>query len=232
MASDKHGKGGKWKNFCAQRKKKCSPCSNDYRANSNDPSPATWTLKHARRIYEAHHILCVSSVTQFIGKNKDIAKIVREVTWCINDTPNMIPLPLWGHTIRHYFTHSTAPPFKGLPQHNYDHNSADGFTKEIDDEMSRLASYVDSKKAQHKKAEAELLKRLNKLSGTYRGELKRRGGKRAGGTHNAWTNKKSDWYKAFSMANDGNETARPFPTNALKLSRISQVLKNVKGLWG
>jgi hypothetical protein len=46
--------------------------------------------------YEAHHILCVESVTPCILGTRGIQKAVRQTEWCINNKLNMITIPLFS----------------------------------------------------------------------------------------------------------------------------------------
>src|SRR5262245_23742466 len=55
--------------------------------------------------FEAHHILCVAQVEKVVvqaGQKNAFTSIVDATQWCINAKPNMMALPLWGHTVKYY----------------------------------------------------------------------------------------------------------------------------------
>src|SRR5437868_1274957 len=115
--------------FCALRTEKCKPCNNEYQKNCKDPNPATWgsfvqgRKMRVDKVFEAHHLLCVASVTQFIAGKKEIAEIIQQTQWCINSEKNMLAMPLWGHTIKWYCdltasgvltNQDVPPPFQNI----------------------------------------------------------------------------------------------------------------------
>jgi A nuclease family of the HNH/ENDO VII superfamily with conserved AHH len=174
--------------------------------------------------HEAHHILCVSPVTKVLAGNPDIQPAIAETEWCINNKDNMVAMPLWGHTVRHYIYATQeaegdldklkAPAFENWPQHNIDHNSSEGYTQEIHDECTRIAFAIE--KSGHKLKGDALKKKLDKLSGEWLDELKRRGSRRQGGTHRAWkmgarNPEGSSWIHPFSMASDAKIGKVGFP---------------------
>jgi hypothetical protein len=170
-------------------------------------------------------------------------------------------MPLWGHTIKWYcgdfadfdldaeevqdlldsadlFARRRSPKFKDTPQHDYDHNSSDGYKQEVDTELKKLAGKVAKSKKKHEGKVDELRGDLEALSRHFRSELKRRG-ERQSGTHKAWhaglkgTNGK--WYEPFSMANDGSAEPRTFPTSGEdsdKMRRKVKRLLEALGRWG
>lgn len=250
-----HSEGVKQDQFCALRKETC-PCGNTYQTNCKDPDPnkaPKWDYfvqgrkQRVAKNYEAHHLLCIASVTQFIGKKKEILDIVKQTQWCINTEKNMLAMPLWGHTIKWYCDISLkgilkdqdeAPPFKNLPHHDYDHNSKLGYKKaEVDTELQKLADQIQKIAKNHEVAIKELKKELDNLSDRFRRLLRLRGTVRCGGTHNAWKNgekRPDDWYLPFSMASSGAAEKRTFPTIddagtvANKIRRLVEAL----GKWG
>jgi hypothetical protein len=236
------------KAFCALRTDKCDPCGNKYR--DCDPGWEEYSFvqgrkKKSEKEFEAHHLLCVACVTDFIGKDAKIIDIVKQTQWCINAEKNMLAMPLWGNTICHYcdveddgrFQEEddvARPPFKNIPQHDYDHNSERGYTSEINAEMAKLAREIAKiAKKNHEAAVKELKDTLNTLSDDFRSELKRRG-KRSQGTHKAWFAGMDDptgnWYKPFSMADDGKEEKRTFPI-ADDGEKMSKKLAKVVADW-
>ena len=81
----------------------------------------------------------------------------------------------------------------------------------------------------HEDCAAGLQAELQNLSSKFKSELKRRG-TRNNGTHEAWfkglDSPDSDWYRPFSMANDGDETKRYFPVTRIQIgAKISSLLK-------
>lgn len=226
----KHSKGIRQNLFCALRKKNCG--HNQYREVCR---PSTWGK------YQAHHLLCVASVTRLIGKKEEIVDIVKQTEWCINDAHNMIAMPVCSVTVRHYCNllvaraPSVAPEFANIPQHDYDHNSKQGFLQEVDTKLEELADQVEEKKDDHTIASGTLLGGLKGLSTYFRGELTRRGSTRSGGTHAAWedgmsNNMSTTWYKPFSMANDGCEDQRTFP--GLNRARAQKIIERIVSFWG
>ena len=190
--------------------------------------------------YEAHHVLCVASVSEGIVAKTAIEGVVKETDWCINNKDNMIGLPLWGHSVKWYcdfaladapqIAGQAAPAFANLPQHDWDHNCTGGYTHEINKALDGLAKQVES--AGHEVKPANLKSALNAQSGKWNATLKARGA-RLGGTHAAWAlgsaSPDSKWYLPFSMASDGCATGRPMPRRfdvqlAKWIKRISEAI--------
>ncbi|MEQ1850441.1 MAG: hypothetical protein ABMA01_02500 [Chthoniobacteraceae bacterium] len=203
--------------------------------------------KRVAKEFEAHHLLCVACVTEFIGKSVTIKKIVPQTQWCINARPNMYPMPLWGHTIKHYCdlagggTFMAAvlpPPFANVPQHDYDHNSLNGYTTEVGKELKDLANECEKMLDKHEDIAKQLADALSYLSGYFKSALQARG-LRMGGTHAAWQQgsakpESDDWSMPFSMADDGNVQKRTFPVGGLD-NKLAQKIQNLaKALlkWG
>jgi hypothetical protein len=241
-----HSEGVKVDEFCALRKDKC-PCGNEYQKNCTPP-PIGWadyffwqgTKMGVMKKHEAHHLLCIASVTKFIGTNATIQEVVKQTIWCINATTNMFPMPLWGHTIKWYcdlasggtlLSEVLPPPFANVPQHDYDHNSKGGYTDNVDTEMKALANTIQEKAEEsHEAAVAELKTKLNGMSNTFRSTLVTRGSTRSGGTHLAWRKgsekPESDWYLPFSMATDGVAQKRTFPAPGFD-SKVANKIKRL-----
>ena len=236
---DDHEEGVKKINFCTLRTspdQKCQPCGHNYRTNSKPGTLADKTFiqgrsKKVEKGYEAHHLICVASVTQFIAKSANILSVVKQTKWCVNDEPNMYAMPLWGHTIKYYVDLETAgislgdrfkkptsgPTFQNIPMHDYDHNSKKGYKKNhVDKSMKKLAKRVEKKKEEdHQAAVDDLKSVLDSLSSAFR-SLLQGNGMRVGGTHAAWQKgskePNSDWYLPFSMASKANAEVRTFPS--------------------
>lgn len=251
----KHSKGVLKGEFCAVRtgtKSKCKCASpNNYVDNSKITGDffLQGRKKRVEKKFEAHHLVCIASATKFLGKNKDIAEIVKKTRWCINAEDNMLGMPLWGHTIQHYCDLSlgtvlgepTPPWFCNVPQHDYDHNSTGGYKSEVDKTMTGLAEEVEElAEEEHEEPEKELAAALENASGKFRTLMCADRGFRCDGTHAAWLKgcdePNSDWYLPFSMADDGVADKRPFPASGMgsggkvanKIARLAEALKQ----WG
>lgn len=250
MAS--HSEGDRIKNFCTQRKTTCK-CGAKYRGNCN-PAPSDWTLTVGGRKFEAHHLLCVASVTAYLLREKGILDVVKQTDWCVNEDPNMFAMPLWGHFVKWYSNakHHTdnglpkPPAFADVPCHNYGHNGKNSYKKDVDSWAMNLASqYKSVAKAQHKIKAAELAGKLKSESGNLRARLQNKGkglGKTkiggivqiaavGNGTHAAWVaaldGDTAGWYEPFSMA--AKAAPRDFP---LSKRTIGNLEKRVKALLG
>jgi hypothetical protein len=213
--------------FCAQRKDKCKD-GQKYRENCK----VGWK-------YQAHHVLCVASVTQFLAKKRGIDKVIRQTKWCINTKENMLAMPLWGTLTKFYsgrmrlndFT--VRPGFANIPIHSYDHNSPKGYKKDIDKAMTSLANKVAASTENHKDTSDTLLSDLNSVRNATKRELRRRG-RRGLGTHKEWLkgyagDPSKKWYEPFSMAADGNAEPRTFPVRRTKAAaaKVAKLVKNL-----
>jgi hypothetical protein len=177
--------------------------------------------------YEAHHITCVSSVMSKLMGSKDsnIRRVIRETVWCINDGVNMMAMPLFGHTVKHYCQVSKkssryasaskkAPDFANIPQHDWDHDGADAYLHEIDERAGAIAA--DIKKTKHSFKGPKLQKDLVAISNDFRTNLDTRGRTRNKGTHLSWLEAREDesstnWCLPFSMARTAFVTTKGFP---------------------
>jgi hypothetical protein len=234
--SDKHKRGKRKGQFCAiPCEKICDDCpgTKNYIKVCKPGWAAHTFLRLVKRavkkggsftfgkMYEAHHVLCVAPVSQNLVSKRSIEKVIRQTQWCINNKKNMLAMPLWGHTVKWYCSIDRtggeieedvdAPPFKNIPQHDYDHNCEKGYTWEIEQEAKKLAKDIED--AEHDMAGDDLAGTLNDLSDEYVKVLKKRGG-RKDGTHNAWslaqnTPPDDEWFYPFSMASD--PTVKAFP---------------------
>jgi hypothetical protein len=260
MAKSKHSPGVRVEAFCAYRTKKCTdPCktSNKYQENCNPP-PTGWEeeffwqgrKKATEKTFEAHHLLCIASVTEFIGKKREIQDIVKQTEWCINSKTNMYAMPLWGHTIKYYCDlalggklkdRNEGPKFENVPQHDYDHNSKKGYKKNhVDKALKKIANQIEEKaKENHEAAVKQLGEVLDRLSNSFRSMLQAYGA-RSEGTHKAWSTgikhpePESGWYLPFSMGSNANAEKRTFPApdfsgkTAKKIKRLVEAF----GKWG
>ena len=232
MASSKCKAESATKKFCSIRANpKCGDCKQA--KNYIDAcKPAGWANysypqmvsgSPTKKKYEAHHILCVSPVTDEIAGKSAIKAAIEETDWCINNPDNMVAMPLWGHTVQWYcrilrskkytITDAPAPPFANIPQHNFDHNSKGGYTHEIRVECKNLAAEV--KNSGHSLKGDALKGKLDKLSAHWRKQIAKRGA-REDGTHAAGQAGQKDpdsvaWCKPFSMASNGKVSSTGFP---------------------
>jgi hypothetical protein len=248
-----HSKGNERGQFCSLRMEEC-PCGNKYKDVMEEGGVPSWgkyvqkhrKLKFVERSPEAHHVLPVASVTANVTANKKIRdEVVENTKWCVNDKPNMIALPLFEMTFTHYLvnhdsdsnTPISAPPFAGLPMHNYGHAA---FQKEVGKELERVGEDAQENTQNHEDASKTLLSALNQARGDFMADLKSRG-KRGKGTHVEFLNamgrdesgKKFEggsdkWYVPFSMAEE--PAYRAFPSKTLKTGLSKKLNDLVKAL--
>lgn len=211
-------------------------------------SPFTFEKK-----YEAHHLVCVAPVSNELVSKTGIKGVIEQTKWCINNKDNMIPMPLWGHTIKWYCEITEddtgmdvddisdaikdrvkAPKFENIPQHDFDHNCKEGYTWEVEEEVKKLAKEI--KANGHKLKGEKLEARLKELSEDFKGRLDDRG-IRKGGTHKAWKLAQKEppdpqWCHPFSMASDDKVSDKGFPVKnfdekvAKWIKRIADAIAN------
>lgn len=239
MSEDGHKAISENKEFCSVRADGGCACGNDHRKLCKPG----WAGKFKFRVgekgtqwgeWEAHHILsisCVNWLPKGNTKQKRIIDVLDETTWCINAKRNMIAMPKFGHTIMYYvdimktaetgsdeyiqIKRTKAPAFKNLPQHDFEHNTKDGYCFEVKTDIKAVWDEVAGASKAHKIETADwLVSELNQLSSDWRTELKSRG-KRHGGTHSCWTRGRDDgfknWYVPFSMATKAAANRRNHP---------------------
>lgn len=232
--ANNHKKPTKTAKFCATRGCK----ENDYRAKCQ----CSWKLLGC----QAHHILCVSSVGTGLIPVPRIKPILRNTKWCINAPHNMLAMPVWGATVKYYCVIKRvgsyfkvvqgAPPFVNIPQHNWDHNIADGYTDEVTSMLRSVGQDIVDR--EHDGEPQDIAGQLDDIATHFRSELNYRGGGRKGGTDTAWKNAVeadgdtgTEWYLPFSMAQDGLARERGFPLKKDSTSvtawigRIANLLK-------
>lgn len=233
------------KEFCAVAADGACDCGNDYKKNCV-PAPAwdsandfTWFIKGQgarQQSYAPHHILCVASVATILidATDKQVDGIVEATKWCVNKKPNMIALPLWGHTVKWYCNISalsmtggqtSPPPFQNLPQHDWDHTGKGAYIEELEEVLKNLVKQLAKKG--HEAKPIDLAGAMDKLAAAFEAKLKARG-LRQGGTHTAWQNgaTNKDWFLPFSMANDGSATRKGYP----KMDFSKKVLRKLQWL--
>lgn len=244
-----HSEGASKGLFCSLRMEKC-PCPNEYKKiMKGTESWGKYKQKHrvltvVERSPEAHHVLPVASVTSNITANDKLRQeVVENTKWCVNDIKNMIALPLFEMTFTHYLiVHQDdadsgkpipAPPFAGLPMHNYGHAA---FQKEVNLKLKKVGKDAKQNTQNHEDASGTLLAALNTERDLFKPDLSSRGG-RGKGTHveflnamglNAdgteFTGNAHDWYKPFSMAK--NPAPKAFPSTGRK-SGLSKKLNDL-----
>jgi hypothetical protein len=232
-----HDRGTKKFDFCAEPRKPECDCGNNY-YEVCDPGWSNYTYPQLVNAanpytyperYEAHHIVCVSSVMSKLladetMKSKNHLRVITETVWCINRKINMKAMPLFGHTVKHYcaiaedtwrFSPQTkaAPDFEDIPQHDWDHDGEDAYLHEVDEALEGIVE--DIQEAGHDFKGENLEAELNDQSKAFRTLLRNRG-KRNGGTHKSWLEARDDqdsknWCSPFSMASTASQKGFPVP---------------------
>ena len=201
--------------------------------------------------YEAHHIVCVGPATKRLSGNPDIRGPIRQTEWCINNKDNMMAMPVWGHTVKWYCSISAsggaaiagavkAPLFENIPQHDFDHNSKEGYTWEVDKRLEELASAVEEK--DHELSGDALQERLRLMAQHFRTQLDIRGRTRRGGTHQAWIAARDlananqpvpdMWCLPFSMASDAKVSRWGFPLRTFNQKLQAWIDRLARGIQG
>ena len=226
-----HSEGDLVGEFCTQRKASCDKHSEKYR--ETNCGVVAWR-------FQAHHVICVASVTQYISAVSEIEPIVTLTKWCVNRTGNMIAMPDYMGVVFGNFAAWAAatpddtikPPYADIPVHGYDHNSKMGYKSEIDTKMKALADDAKRSKAKHETEANTLMGALNTYQKNKKPELKNRG-TRGLGTYGEWLKvysgqkaPDSDWYVPFSMADEGNIEPRTYPTGRVKsvVERVKEII--------
>jgi hypothetical protein len=216
MAQDRHAEKFQNDKFCAR-----VPCDHSDYIKCCKPGWSDWTFAQKKKggagqkKYEAHHLLCWSCVIKAFFTDEAAKAILKGTDWCVNRKPNMIALPLWGHTVKWYVDNDGPPKFANLPQHDWDHNCTLGYTSEVNERLKEFAKDLkDAKKAHELPEPKDIAGSLTSTSGKFRTQLKARG-IRAGGTHASFLDggEMAGWYLPFSMANAGVATKRRAPTS-------------------
>ncbi|MEM9378337.1 MAG: hypothetical protein AAGB93_00210 [Planctomycetota bacterium] len=237
------------KEFCYSRAAPC-PCSKAQNyASHNADKVESWgkylqkqapkvkgtqivaRIQAVARSAEHHHIVCVSAACKFLAFPRAHA-FASSTTWCINDSANMIALPMWAMHLMQYCdllsanprvkstetaygdlptfvdTNVTPPPFYNLPMHDQDH---DLYLKEVDEDMEDIARDLPQVGA-CQDPEKTLKDELNGVIETYSLQLMENGCSH-GGTHRSWVkgirDPNSDWYKPFSMCRTPRTRVHP-----------------------
>ncbi|HEX5753088.1 MAG TPA: AHH domain-containing protein [Archangium sp.] len=202
------------------------PC--DYRANAPGAAGAT---AHAFSPWEAHHIICLKSIKAFGDQIKypqfqscilEIEATYRRTDWCINQGPNLIPLPLKKtyNPLSPNKPNPQQPPASlnlNLPCHNMHHNAKLGYQDEVTGALKRhvwdrIKDAVDNAtQGQAHYSEAAVLAAFQTLEKRFNAIIVSRG-RRRGGVSVTWGMQgttSNGWWLPFSMASDVVALARP-----------------------
>jgi hypothetical protein len=191
------------------------PCSNagqghcKYRENCNALANDPWNAHHIVTVYAVNAYPDLPAYSSCVSEIDDCYRLT---SWCINQPPNMIGLPLKS-------THAAYSAIRALnlPAHNLDHNCTDGYTDEVCDAIGNLIwdeikkAVDDAKNNNTHFTPAQVKSQFEQLVTDFRAEISRRGGTRSGGTAVAWGNQGSTtnfWWMPFSMAKDSVAKAR------------------------
>jgi hypothetical protein len=177
--------------------------SSNYRAQCSDPVAMPDGTTPWRN--QIHHILCEHAITDISPEDDDASgtkfKFIRDclciIKWDINDSSNLIGLPLKSA----YITPRATVP-EDLPCHNVDHNTSTGYTYECKKWLHDNVwnSLVDRRKSHEVNAQ-NILDQLEACKTKFKGLITTRGA-RNGGTASSYKNRKTEanWYHPFSMA--------------------------------
>lgn len=162
----------------------------------------------------AHHILsctCISSrVDDYKKADADyIEDCLKCCSWDINASGNLVGLPLNSAYINYSGQSVTAiatwNSFCMWPSHQVDHNTANGYTRNVRDWLiDNVWNTITKKEHVHKVDVKDIEGLLNDGSSHWKGQLKARATRNSGTTY-SWENRhkaseKTKWYKPFSMA--------------------------------
>ncbi len=183
--------------------KNCAPEAKELVKWETTASP--WQNADGENEWEAHHIVCVEAVIRYhvayASVETEIDAVYRKTEWCINQKPNLIPLPL-------KMVYERYEPSRTLnrPCHNWDHNVAGGYRDEVAETLGlRIWSKIKELGEAACRMERDgVATELEHISADFRGKLRDRG-KRGVGTIAADEAEREDvpnWWYAFSMAQD------------------------------
>ena len=183
-------------------------------------------------VWEAHHIMCISSMQQrqSVGRANETEQWLEDCLWVskwdINDAHNMTGLPINSE----FRTNGISRANKWV-SHSVDHNSKNGYTEEVTGYLQR--EVFDSLKRERSKGEhsftaADISEELKGVSDEYRDILDERANDRVVSLKEGWEKRfeKSHeriWYHPFSMAKFPNHR---YPGVSLK--NLTGVLKMLK----
>jgi hypothetical protein len=174
--------------------------------------------------WQSHHLVCICAVGTRTGKDdKTVVRMEQSLyitPWNINQSPNMIGLPMYRKYVTLYSQidkikikknrdaalEGVAAP-KNLPAHDIDHNTDGGYTNEVITHLkTNVWNKFNDQVKDHKKGPEWLMKKLEGASKHFEGLLVR-WGVRKGGTAKAWANRRNDedWAEPFSMATEPNQ---------------------------
>lgn len=166
----------------------------NYRDNC-DPQPDWGSSWHGHHVLPAYSVNGYGRGRGYMAKRVKtwIRKCYRETDWCINQSPNMIALPVWAH-----YCEPWSKKDLNLPCHLWGHYY---YNREVRKDIHntiwkklRKTSKVHRDKG--KSVEAELIELSKKWKRIVKGR-----GRRNQGTSYSWKNKgKGNWHYPFSIA--------------------------------
>ena len=128
----------------------------------------------ADKLWQAHHILSITCMDTRMNyypdadKPGEATRYIEDCLWCadwkINDEPNMLGMPLNKH---HRDTLTPTPPVGAvlIPSHQVDHNTANGYTKDVSNWLKKnLWSTLQAKQEVHKVDVKKIEKQLTECS--------------------------------------------------------------------
>lgn len=182
---------------------------------------------------QIHHIVCVSCIAGrkegYPDDMEDYLEACLWITkWDLNAAHNLVGLPLNKQYRR---TDGKTP--KNKPSHQVDHNTRDGYTKEVTTYLKEnVWNSLTAKKKVHDVDAGTLRTQLRNASKGFRKKLTARGkrgdlGTKKGGTLICWQNRferayKDLWYHPFSM---GKTPSRRSP--GISLKRLTNIFKKL-----
>lgn len=179
--------------------------SSNYRSKCTDPcAMPTGKTPYKNQI---HHILCEHAILDIRPDDDSKLQFIKDclciASWDINDSSNLIGLPLKSAYIR---TAGKTP--QNFCCHNVDHNTADGYTNECKQWLhDNVWNTLIDKRKSHEVTTANIVAQLKACTAMFKSVLTRRG-LRNDGTQYSYENRftEPEWYAPFSMA--ANPTPR------------------------
>jgi hypothetical protein len=226
---------------CANYRTVCQPgwAAMQYTTLRRDNNATTYSK--VDRGYEAHHLLPVACVTDEILGNTTIEGAVQETEYCINNADNMLAMPMWGMTVKHYCSitaqawsfvgGSSAPPFENIPQHDFNHNR---YNIQVEEVLRKIVGQVTKATKVHKLQGQALQGKLKTESDNMEIDLGKKG-IRQGGTDAGWKlgqQGDSAWNEPFSMAPKGEVDDLPFPVRNFNEKLAAWIKRLQRGITG
>lgn len=173
-------------------------------------------FNRSKKYSQVHHILCDHAVSarmeSYDDKTQEYIDYLEDclwvMPWSVNNIDNLIGLPL-----NEQYRDSNGLLPVNLPSHQVDHNTADGYTREVRDWLAaNVWDTLTVKKEPHDVDITKLQKLLEKGVENFAGKLTTRGSRKGGklngrpivGTQGCWEHRHElvKWYMPFSMGSD------------------------------